>query len=372
MQTDLVIIIVLLVVGFVGLYLLVRQLLTQNQPKQTELEDMVNKVFGMSVAKIAAQSKQILEGEKETIKTDLENKQQVIEKLVKQVQADLQRQQDELHTLEKERTKQFGSITTAIDEHRKLTDELKVSTKQLASILSNNQQRGEWGERIIEDLMQSNGLIEGVHYSRQSKLGTSTMRPDIMLLLPNKRTVAVDVKFPYAEIQKLANAETKEAQQNHLKQFALDLKQKITKVALYIDPAQDTLDYAILFVPNEMVFSFINQKFPELVDEAMGKRVMIVSPFTFLIVARTVMESYRNFMVGDKLKEVVKYIDEFVGEWTKFKDKFDKYGRSIATLQTDYEELTTTRIRQMDKKIDKVQSYRQGQLAEPIKEKVLE
>lgn len=379
MQTDLVIIIVLLVAGFVGLYLLIRQLIGQNRPKQTELEDMVNKVFGMSVAKIAAQSKQILEGEKDTIKTDLENKQQVIEKLVKQVQLDLQRQQDELHTLEKERTKQFGSITTAIDEHRKLTDELKVSTKQLASILSNNQQRGEWGERIIEDLMQANGLMEGVHYSRQSKLGTSTLRPDIMLLLPNKRTVAVDVKFPYAEIQKLANAETKEAQQTHLKQFAIDLKQKITKVALYIDPAQDTLDYAILFVPNEMVFSFINQKFPDLVDEAMGKRVMIVSPFTFLIVARTVMESYRNFMVGDKLKEVVKYIDEFVGEWSKFKDKFDKYGRSIATLQTDYEELTTTRIRQMDKKIDKVQSYRQGQLAEPaspvveaVKEKVLE
>jgi DNA recombination protein RmuC len=363
MSTEMISIIVVLIAGFVGLYLALQYQLRQSQPKSNELEDMVNKVFGMSVARIAAQSKQILQSEKETIKTDLDNKQQVIEKLVKQVQQDLQRQQDELHLLEKERTKQFGHITTAIDEHRKLTDELKVSTKQLATVLSNNQQRGEWGERIIEDLMQANGLIEGVHYVRQSKLGTSTLRPDITLLLPNKRNVAVDVKFPYSEIQKMAIAETKDAKQAHLKQFAIDLKQKITKVALYIDPSQDTLDYAILFVPNEMVFSFINQQFPDLVDEAMGKRVMIVSPFTFLIVARTVMESYRNFMVGDKLKEVVKYIDEFVGEWSKFKEKFDKYGRSLHTLQSDYEELTSTRIRQMDRKIDKVQSYRQGQLA---------
>lgn len=371
MSIELILLIIVVVVGFVGLYFALRQQFSQSQQNPQELEDMVNKVFGMSVAKIAAQSKQILESEKETIKTDLENKQQVIEKLVKQVQQDLQRQQTELQSLEKERTKQFGHITTAIDEHRRLTDELKVSTKQLASVLSNNQQRGEWGERIIEDLMESNGLIEGVHYVRQTKLGSSTLRPDITLLLPNKRNVPVDVKFPYSEIQKMAVAETKDAKQAHLKQFGIDLKQKISKVALYIDPANDTLDYAILFVPNEMVFSFINQKFADLVDEAMAKKVMIVSPFTFLIVARTVMESYRNFMVGDKLKEVVKYIDEFVGEWSKFKEKFEKYGRSLTTLQADYEEITGARIRQMDRKIDKVQSYRQGQL-EVGDEKLLE
>lgn len=372
MSVELILFIIVVIAGFVGLYFALRQQFGQSQQKPQELEDMVNKVFGMSVARIAAQSKQILESEKETIRTDLENKQQVIEKLVKQVQLDLQRQQAELQLLEKERTKQFGHVTTAIDEHRRLTDELKVSTKQLASVLSNNQQRGEWGERIIEDLMESNGLIEGVHYLRQTKLGSSTLRPDITLLLPNKRNVPVDVKFPYSEIQKMAVAETKDAKAAHLKQFGIDFKQKINKVALYIDPANDTLDYAILFVPNEMVFSFINQKFADLVDEAMTKRVMIVSPFTFLIVARTVMESYRNFMVGDKLKEVVKYIDEFVGEWGKFKEKFEKYGRSLNTLQADYEEITGTRVKQMDRKIDKVQSYRQGQLDEVDPKKLIE
>jgi DNA recombination protein RmuC len=362
MNIDLLIIIVLLIVGFVGLYFALQQQLTKQQQKPEDLEDVVNKVFGMSVGKIAAQSRQILQSEKETIKTDLENKQQVIEKLVQRVQYDLNKQQEELRTLEKERTKQFGHISTAIDEHRKLTDELKVSTKQLAAVLSNNQQRGGWGERIIEDLLQSNGLVEGVHYARQAKLGDSTLRPDITLLLPNKRSVPVDVKFPYAEIQKLADAETKAAQQNHLKQFETDIKNKVKKVAEYIDPSHDTLDYAIMFVPNEMVFSFINQKFPHIVDDAISRRVMIVSPFTFLIVARTVMESYRNFMIGDKLKEVVKYIDEFAAEWDKFKDKFEKYGRSLATLQQDYESITGTRMRQMDKRIEKVQSYREGQL----------
>lgn len=370
MSLDLILILVAIALGFASLYMLLRQMIT-SQRQDVDVEDIVNQVFGKSVGKIAAQSKQILQGEKETIKTDLENKQRVIEKLVKQLQDDMKVRQDEIRHLEQDRTKKFGEITTAIEEHRKLTDELKVSTKQLATVLSNNQQRGEWGERIIEDLLQSNGLVEGVHYRRQAKLGDSSLRPDITLLLPNNRNVAVDVKFPYSEIQKMAQAESKSAKASHLKQFESDLKQKITKVAEYIDPSHDTLDYAIMFVPNEMVFSFINQKYPHLIDLAMTKRVMIVSPFTFLIVARTVMESYRNFMIGDKLKEVVKYVDEFVGEWSKFKSKFEKYGRSLDTLKSDYEELTGTRVRQMERRIERIEDVRHGTSLEEGKQQRL-
>lgn len=362
MSLELVAILIIIPAGFAALYyLLSKQMQTKNQT-DADLESVVNKVFGMSIGKITEQSKQVLESEKDVIKNDLNNKQQSIEKLVKQLQEDLGKRQDEIRELERDRTKKFSEITTAIDEHRKLTDELKVSTHQLASVLSNNQQRGEWGERIIEDLLKANGLMEGIHYSRQSKLTSTALRPDITLLLPDNRTVPVDVKFPYSEIQKMALTENKDAKKVHLKQFAIDLKTKIKKVAEYIDPTHDTLDYAIMFVPNEMVFSFINQKFPDLVDEAISKRVLIVSPFTFLIVARTVMESYRNFMIGDQLKEVVKYIDEFVTEWDKFKAKFEKYGRSLDTLHSDYEEITGTRIRQMERRIENVRSVQQGSL----------
>lgn len=350
---------IIVIAGFAFLYFTLKQ--GQNpQQEDKQLEDVVNRVFGMSVGKIAAQSKQVLEGEKQAIKVDLDNKQRAIEKLVMDLQQDLGERQKEIRLLEQDRVKKFSEITSSLLEHRKLTDELKTSTEQLAKVLSNNQSRGEWGERIIEDLMQSNGLIEGVHYSRQTKLGESTLKPDILLLLPNKRNVAVDVKFPYQEIQKMSVAETKKAKEDHMKQFAVDLKIKINKVAEYIRPEEDTLDYAILFVPNEMVFSFINQQFSELIDYAMSKRVIMVSPFTFLIVARTVMESYRNFMIGDKLKEVVKYVDEFVMEWDKFREEFEKFGRSLETLRGGYEKITETRTKQMERKIERIESYRQG------------
>jgi len=351
---------IIVIVGFGVLYLTLKKSLENKDQDDQKIEDVVNKVFGMSVGKIAAQSKRVLEGEKEAIKVDLDNKQKAIEKIVGELQRDITERQKEIRTLEQDRVKKFSEITTALSEHRDMTKDLRASTEQLAKVLSNNQSRGEWGERIIEDLLEANGLLEGVHYLRQSKLGNTTLKPDITLLLPNKRTVAVDVKFPYQEIQKMSVAETKKAKGDHLKQFGLDLKVKINKVSEYIKPEEDTLDYAIMFVPNEMVFSFINQRFPDLIDFALAKRVILVSPFTFLIVARTVMESYRNFMIGDKLKEVVKYVDDFVGEWSKFREEFDKFGRSINTLSTGYEKITETRTKQMEKKIERIESYRKG------------
>jgi DNA recombination protein RmuC len=287
--------------------------------------------------------------------------------MVDTIKRDLEKRQQEIRTLEQDRVRKFSELTTALESHRKLADELSISTKKLAEVLSNNQARGEWGERIIEDLMQANGLMEGVHYVRQLHLKNSTLRPDITLLLPDKRYIAVDVKFPYSEIQKLADSSSKEQQKLYLQQLSKNLQTKIDKVAEYIDPSSHTLDYAILFVPNEMIFSFLNQKLPEVIDHAFKRRVLLVSPFTFLVVARTMLESYRNFMISDSLRDAVIQVDEFVREWGRFKDQFDKYGRSLKTLQTDYEELTGTRVRQMERKIEKIETIRQGGALEAAK-----
>lgn len=354
-----------ILVGFVVLFFAIKSLITSQ--KQSELEAVVDRVFGMSAAKVAEQSKRILESDKESIQVDLHNKQQVMEKLVQQLRSEMSDHQKNIQKAEVERTKEFSTLVSSLEQHKELTSELKMSTDLLSSVLSNNQNRGEWGERIIADLMTANGLVEGVHYLTQTKLGDSQLRPDILLLLPNKKVVPIDVKFPYSEMQKLSKAESKTQQNIHIKQFEVDIKNKITKVAQYIDVGRDTLDYAILFVPNEALFSYINQNMPTIVDMALAKRVLLVSPFTFLIVARTVMESYRNFMIGDKLKEVVKYIDEFVTEWDKFKSGFDKYGRTLTTLQNDYQEISGTRVRVMEKKISQVQSYSNGGLIEAKK-----
>ncbi|MBU1033728.1 DNA recombination protein RmuC [Patescibacteria group bacterium] len=359
-NTTLLILCLFLISILATFYFLLKKLLSEKNSEQSseQLEDMVHKVFGMASNEIAIQSKGILQGEKDLIKNDLSNKQAAIEKMIRELRQEMGDQQREIRAIEKDQIDKISGVKTAVEEHRQLTKELKISTEQLAKVLSNNQTRGAWGERIIEDLLQANGLQEGIHYLRQAKLGDSEMKPDITLLLPDHRNVAVDVKFPYQEVQKMSMTEDQGEKQSHVLQFKRDLKIKVDKVATYISPENDTLDYAIMFVPNEALFSFINQKFPDVIDEALAKKVIICSPFSFLIVARTVMESYRNFMVGKKIKQVIKHIDAFASEWLKFDDEFSKFGRSIETLQKNYETLSTTRKRQMEKKIQKIEQYR--------------
>ncbi len=343
----------------VSFYFLLRHFFSSSK-LESQTKDIVNQVFGELSQKIIQQTKQVLESEKEAIYKDNLHKREIIENIVKDLRRELDQRQKEIRQLEQDRNKKFGDISRAIEEHRKITSELKTSTETLANVLSNNQQRGQWGERIIEDILTNAGLIEHIHYEKQKPLGDSSLKPDIILLLPNKKKVAVDVKFPYSEIQKLASADSKTAKTEHIKKFERDVKAKINQITKYIDPEKGTMDYAIMFVPNEMLFSFINQQLPSIIDEAMAKKIMITSPFTFLIVARTVMESYRNFMVENNLRKIIQYISDFIEEWSRFTQEFNKFDEAIDKLRASFDKIQTTRYKQMSLRIKRIEKYRQG------------
>ena len=356
MNNNLILLLGLVLVGLllILIFLIKKLLDAQKQPDEADLEKLVDQVFGKSVEKIAKQSKQVLEGDKEAIKVDLDNKHKQLEKLVTKIEQELKRRDQELIQVEKARSQQFGELKRQLEEQQRISEKLEVSTRELQKVLASNQKRGAWGERIIEDLLESSGLVKGTHWVAQAKLGKTEYRPDITLLLPHDRVVPVDVKFPFTALQSLSTSDDKEARKRYKDQFKKDVKTKVDQVAKYISPESGTLDYAILFVPNEAVFAYINQEFPEVVDYAIRQRVLMVSPVSFLIVARTVMESYRNFMLADNLRGVLKHIEEFTAEWDKFKTAFEKYGSSITSLQKSYEQLAGTRVRVMERKVSKV------------------
>jgi len=356
MTTEQIIIILLLLTAivlliFVALWL--RKLLSQSS--ESRWQELIDLAYSQASQKVSEQSKLILAGEREVIKTDLQNKHQEMVRLVDLIKKDLHQSNTELVASNKDRATQFATLAKQLEQQRQLTETLSTNTQELKTLLSNNQQRGGWGERILDDLLRANGLMEGIHYVRQKQLEDSTDRPDVLLLLPGKRVVPIDVKFPLAELQNSLTANTAQARAAHEKAFASDVKTKVDQVAKYIQPGAGTLDYAILFVPNEGVFSYINQFQPQVVDYAIGRRVLITSPFTFLIVARTIIESYRNFLLGDQLQAVMKNLDGFMTEWQKFDDSFSKIGKTIDILQKDYHAVSSTRVSKLTKKIQTIQ-----------------
>jgi len=128
--------ILILLVSFLLFFLLKKSQKSIEDEKilDEKLESTVNKVFGMTANKIAYQSKNILQSEQDLLKTDLANKQATIEKLVKQLQEDLEQRQKEIREIEKQQIDKIGRVATAIEDHRVLTKDLKVSTEKLAKI----------------------------------------------------------------------------------------------------------------------------------------------------------------------------------------------------------------------------------------------
>lgn len=339
-----------------------------------KMKSLVNEIFGEVTQKVGEQSREILKSEKEVISTDLRNKQVQIEKIVLELRRELNQRQDEIRRLEEDRLKQFSQISTHIREHQQITKELQSSTDKLSKVLTNNQKRGEWGEHILDDILQTAGLIENVHYSRQQTLGKTTVKPDVTLLLPDKRVVAIDVKFPYSAIQKMADTESPIEKEQYRKEFVADVKAKVQQLVTrgYINAEEGTLDYAILFVPNEMLFSYINQNCPEVIDIAMRNKIMIVSPFTFLIVARTIVESYRNFMMENHLRDIIKYIGDFVEEWGRFEGEFGKFDEQLDKMRKAYDQITNTRYNRMRLRINRIEEFRHGMLDDPARKAPLE
>lgn len=329
---------------------------TDEAAEQLKLRSMINQVFGEVSTTLAEQSKHVFRNEQEIIATDLKHRQAEIEKVVSELRTELKERQKEIHLLEKTRHEQFSQVATHIIEHQKITEKLSQDTSKLRNLLSNNQQRGQWGEYILEDILRAAGLVEDIHYTRQVAFMTKA-KPDITLLLPNDRKVAIDVKFPYSAAIKLAEAETTAQKAEAKKLLITDVKAKVKQIIDrgYINPAEGTLDYAIMFVPNEDLFSFINQQATEVIEYAMNNKVMMVSPFTFLIVARTVMESYRNFMVENNLREIIKFIHDFVDEWGRFEGEFLQFDDRLSKLRQTYDKISSTRFSRMRLRIDRIQ-----------------
>lgn len=300
---------------------------------------------------------QKLGAEKKEIRTDVENKREEIERLVKVIKDDLKESKKTLDKAEKDRIGSFMALKNKLDEYKLITDKLAVSTDNLRKVLSNNQLRGQFGEQVAEDLLKMTGFVKGVDYNFNKTQKTVDTRPDFTIMLPDGTKINVDAKFPYAQLQKVTEAESKDAKDEHMKLFERDVKNKIKQVTTrdYINPEEKTVDFVILFIPNEMIFSFIYDKMNDLWTEAMKKKVVLAGPFSFTAILRMVRQAYDNFKYQSNIQEIVGHVKAFEKEFGKFSQEFSKIGNRIESLQKQYNTVATTRVNQLTRKMDKVQ-----------------
>jgi DNA recombination protein RmuC len=260
--------------------------------------------------------------------------------------------------LRTERAGQHGELLARVGEAQRVTEALRSTTEGLERVLANPQARGQWGERMCDDVLRAAGLVEGVNYAKQQTLPDGT-RPDITFLLPDDRRLHMDVKFPLAGYQRWCTATTDRERTEAANAFLRDVRNRVKELVKPGYADERTVGFVLLFIPNESVYGFIHGHDPALADEALARRVVLCSPFTLFAVLGVIRQAADAIALQRGADEVLDVLAGFTKQWDQFTERLDGLGRGLQTVQNAYEQLNGPRRRQLERQLDKVDAVRQ-------------
>lgn len=313
-------------------------------------------------------AKSHLKQETELGEQQLNARQQEIDKGLENIRTELKGVREFVTNTDKQRVESFGQIAEAVKQSREATQVLQQNTQKLNEALSGSQSRGAWGEHVAEDVLRIAGFIEGVNYKKQQTTAEGS-RPDFTFLLPDDRTLNMDVKMPMAAFNRYLEADTDPERDAAAKEFLRDTKSRIKEVTTrdYINPSEGTLDYTLVFIPNEQIYGFIHEQDATIINFALQNHVVICSPLTLFAVLAVIRQSADNFRLESKTREIQGAIGDFRAQWEKYKEQTQGVQRAFNTASKQWQDLTGVRERQLDKTIEKIDGLKSGsdQLAAP-------
>lgn len=313
-------------------------------------------------------AQQKLENEQNKAASGLELKQKEISFIVQQLEKRLADYERLVRSFEKERDTKYGSLEEQLRGSVEVTAKLQQTTDKLSSILGNVKLRGQWGERMAEDILRYAGLQENVHYKKDTAQTSTGTRPDYTFLLPDGHKVNMDVKFPLDKYLKLQNIVNSEERKNITIDFLRDVKNRIKEIKgrEYINHNEQTLNYVILFIPNEQVYGFINDAEPGLIDQALEQRVILCSPYTLYAVLAIVRQAFDNFYFARATQDIIKVIEEFTKTYEKFQKRFAELGVNITKTRETYDKISNQSYKMLNSKLRKIEQFRQGDVSEDL------
>ena len=286
------------------------------------------------------------------VKDILNNHEKLLGEITRNLQKELKQSQEGVMDLKT----QNAAIREQLASTAKITEGLQISTEGLRNLLANNRLRGEWGEQVAEDLLMAAGFVEKVNYLKQST--TTEGRPDFTILLPDGFRLNVDAKFPFDDLITYQEAKSPAEKKRALASFNTSIRNKIKGITSkdYIDAENQTLDFVVMFIPNEMIFSFVYEMLPDINQYASERKVVLAGPFGFTAVLRMIMQAHKNFHHEKSLMQILGLISKFQEEYEKFGDSMDRLGKQIDTAQRTFMEVEGTRSRQLTRVVEQISS----------------
>lgn len=243
-------------------------------------------------------------------------------------------------TYEKESKLRF-SLDERIKDLMLQTNKISTEANNLANALkTNHKKQGDWGEMILENILQKSGLVKNREYRTQSNFVTNegkSLRPDIIIDLPNNRSIIIDSKVSLNAYDAYCNAEIVEEQtiylNNHLKALRLHIDELSAK---NYNDLIDGLDFTMLFIPIEPAYLLALQSDNNLWNEAYKKRILLISPTNLIACLKLISDLWNKDKQDKSAQKIVKQAEKIYEKTVLFTKSFEQVGKQLQQAQDSY------------------------------------
>lgn len=241
-------------------------------------------------------------------------------------------------------TKQRSSLLTEIKNLKELNNKISQDAINLTKALKGeNKTQGDWGEMILESILEQSGLREGKEYSVQSSFedeNQKRVRPDVILHLPKDKDIVIDSKVSLNAYINYVQSEEKEEKQNAIKEleksFSAHIKGLSAKRYENIKGIR-SLDFVLMFVPIEGAFLLTASQNNNLFKMAFDNNIMIVSPSTLFVTLRTIQNIWQFEYQNENAQQIAQKAANLYDKFVLFLESFEKVGKSIDTAKESYD-----------------------------------
>ena len=297
---------------------------------------------------------------------DLAAKKDIIDTRLDQVHGEMRNELSKLtdlvNALGKTSAEKFGAVETSLKAHAEGAAAVAESAQALRTAIANPQARGQWGERMAEDVLRMAGFVENTNYFKQTQIDGATGRPDYTFPMPKDHALYMDVKFPMASYLRYLEADTDAERETHTKKFLSDVRMRVKELAKrdYGNTGnQQAVDSVLLFIPNEQLTSFIHEHDPGLLDDAMKQQIVMCSPLTLFAFLGVIRQAFDNFMIEKTSDQILQLIGKFGTQWTNYSDQVDKVKKRFEAVDKEFEALAGTRRRALERPLRELDGIRQ-------------
>ena len=302
-------------------------LTSAEQRLQQQFENLANKIFEQKNESFQQSSKAGLDALLNPLKEQIEGfKKQVSDQYVKEGQ---------------ERASLKTEILSLKQLNQQITHDAAALTKALKG---DNKQQGNWGEVVLERILQESGLREGHEFDTQVSLKNhvgKSYQPDVVVHLPNEKDVVVDSKMSLSAYERYFNEQEDEvARKRHLSEHITSLRSHIKELGKkdYQDlKGIRTLDYVLMFIPVEPAFLLALEHAPELIKLALDNNIMLVSPTNLLVALRTINNIWQYEYQNQNAQKIAEHAAKLYDKFHGFVSDMDKVGKAIESSQKNFE-----------------------------------